>query len=127
VIIYFKEFNIFHAGDVFVRYGLPFIDAEHGGSIDGMLNANKLLASMLNDSSIVIPGHGNLSKKQDVDNFTKMLQTIRTRIYKQMQSGKTLDQIIANDPTREFKEGMKRKDFVKVAYDSLKDKLPRKK
>jgi hypothetical protein len=33
----FKESNIIHAGDVFVRYGLPFIDQRHGGSIDGMI------------------------------------------------------------------------------------------
>jgi len=31
-IIFFKESNVIHTGDVFVRYGLPFIDQEHGGS-----------------------------------------------------------------------------------------------
>ncbi len=121
VMIQFKDLNIFHAGDVFVRYGLPFIDADHGGSIDGMINANKLLISMLNDSSVIIPGHGDLAKKKDVEDFTAMLQTIRDRIQKEMKKGKTLEQINAADPTKEFKEGMKRGDFVKCVYDSIKD------
>ena len=126
VIIQFKELNIFHAGDVFVRYGLPFIDVEHGGSIDGMISANKLLLSMLDDSSIVMPGHGDLAKKKDVAEFIKMMQTIRDRVYKEITDGKTLEQINLKDPTKEFKEGMERKAFVKFVYDSLKYKAGKK-
>ncbi len=123
VIINFKALNIFHAGDVFVRYGLPFIDVDHGGTIDGMISANKLLIAMLNDSSVIIPGHGDLAKKKDVEDFVKMMQIIRDRVYKGMASGKTLEQINATDPTKEFKEGMERKVFVKLVYDSLKEKV----
>ncbi len=31
-IIYFEEANVMHTGDVFVRYGIPFIDGRNGGS-----------------------------------------------------------------------------------------------
>jgi glyoxylase-like metal-dependent hydrolase (beta-lactamase superfamily II) len=36
--IYFREANVFHSGDLFVRYGLPFIDRGNGGSMDGMID-----------------------------------------------------------------------------------------
>src|SRR6185503_16676749 len=36
-IIYFRNANVLHGGDVYVRYGLPFIDQQNGGSIDGMI------------------------------------------------------------------------------------------
>ena len=61
VIIHFKESNIFHTGDVFVRYGFPFIDQGAGGSIDGMIKATDLLIARTNDQSKIIPGHGALS------------------------------------------------------------------
>lgn len=126
VIIQFKDLNIFHAGDVFVRYGLPFIDVDHGGSIDGMIEGNRLLLSMLNDSSVIIPGHGDLAKKKDVEEYTTMLQTIRERVYKEKKKGKSVEQAIATDPTKEFKEGMKRDAFVRFVYDSLKDNVGKK-
>src|SRR6185503_603806 len=58
VIIHFKEANIFHCGDVFVRYGFPFIDQPAGGSIDGMIKATENLIAITNDQSKIIPGHG---------------------------------------------------------------------
>jgi len=31
--------NIIHTGDVFVRYGFPYIDDNNGGNIYGMIEA----------------------------------------------------------------------------------------
>src|SRR5258706_528010 len=36
-IIHFKNSNVYHMGDVFVRYGYPFIDMNNGGSINGFI------------------------------------------------------------------------------------------
>src|SRR6185295_13735831 len=38
-IIFFQKANVVHTGDIFVRYGLPFIDTVHGGSLDGTVRA----------------------------------------------------------------------------------------
>jgi glyoxylase-like metal-dependent hydrolase (beta-lactamase superfamily II) len=119
-IIYFKESNVFHAGDVFVRYGLPFIDQPNGGSIDGMINGTDQLLALLKDDSKIIPGHGELATKKDLLEYKKMLQTIRDRVWKGIQQGKTLDQIDATDPAKEFVTGMDHKVFIKTVYDSLK-------
>lgn len=64
VIIHFKESNILHCGDVFVRYGFPFIDQGAGGSIDGMIRAIERLIAIANDQTKIIPGHGALSTKK---------------------------------------------------------------
>jgi glyoxylase-like metal-dependent hydrolase (beta-lactamase superfamily II) len=63
-IIYFKESNIIHAGDVFVRYGLPFIDQPHGGSIDGMIAGTDMILNLANDDTKIIPGHGAIAQKK---------------------------------------------------------------
>lgn len=119
-IIYFKESNIIHGGDVFVRYGLPFIDQPNGGSIDGMINGADQILALVNDDTKIIPGHGAIAKKQDVLDYKKMLQTIRDRIAEGMKQGKTLNEIITSDPTKEYTAAFDRSAFITLVYDSLK-------
>jgi len=120
VIIYLKESNIIHAGDVFVRYGLPFIDQPHGGSIDGMIAGIDMILNLANDDTKIIPGHGAIATKKDVLDYKNMLVTVRNRIVDAMKQGKTLNEIVAMDPTKEFTAGFDRSSFIMLVYDSLK-------
>lgn len=120
VIIHFKEANVFHAGDAFVRYGFPFIDQANGGSIDGMIKASDLLISITDDQSKIIPGHGLVSSKKDLLEFRTMLVTVRTRVADAMKEGKTLQQIIELDPLKGYKVVMDKSFFVEAVYNSLK-------
>jgi cyclase len=119
-IIYFKESNIIHGGDVFVRYGLPFIDQPHGGSIDGMITGTDKILQLANDNTKIIPGHGATATKKDVLDYKKMLETLRKRIMDGINQGKTLNQIIASDPTKEYTAVFDRSAFITLVYDSLK-------
>lgn len=119
-IIHFKESNVFHGGDVFVRYGLPFIDQQHGGTIDGMIKGVDTLLAIVNDDSKIIPGHGLLAGKKDLLDYKKMLETLRARVLERIRHGKTLKEIIDADLTKEFTAGIGREKFIKSVYDSLK-------
>ena len=119
-IIHFKESNVFHGGDVFVRYGLPFIDQPHGGSIDGMIKGVDTLLAIVNDDSKIIPGHGLLAGKKDLLDYKKMLETLRDRVLEKIRQGKTLKEIIDADLTKEYIVGVGREKFIKSVYDSLK-------
>jgi glyoxylase-like metal-dependent hydrolase (beta-lactamase superfamily II) len=121
-IIYFKESNIYHTGDVFVRYGLPFIDNSNGGSIDGMIKGVDQIISLTNDQSKIIPGHGALATKKDLIEYRNMLKTIRDRVAGLRKQGKTLKEIIAANPTKEFTAAFERSVFIETVYDSLKKK-----
>jgi len=119
-IIYFKESNILHTGDVFVRYGLPFIDQQNGGSIDGMIAGADQILKIINDDTKIIPGHGQISNKKDLIEYKNMLQTVRNRIADGIKAGKTIDQIISSDPTKEFKTAFDKVFFIQTVYNSLK-------
>jgi cyclase len=119
-VIYFKESNIIHTGDVFVRYGLPFIDQPHGGSIDGMIAGIDQITALINGDTKIIPGHGAIAAKKDLLDYKKMLQTVRDRIADGIKKGKTLKEIIASDPTKEYTAGFDRSAFITLVYDSLK-------
>jgi len=119
-IIYFKESNVLHTGDVFVRYGLPFIDQQNGGSIDGMIAGADQILKIINDDTKIIPGHGQISNKKDLIEYKNMLQTVRNRIADGIKAGKTIDQIISSDPTKEFKTAFDKVFFIQTVYNSLK-------
>ena len=119
-IIFFKESNVIHTGDVFVRYGLPFIDQTHGGSIDGMIKGTDQIIALANDNTKIIPGHGAIAAKKDLIEYRMMLQTLRDRIEGAMSKGKTLTEIIASDPTKEYTAVFDRSAFITLVYDSLK-------
>jgi len=120
IIIHFKESNIFHTGDVFVRYGFPFIDQGGGGSIDGMIKAIENLIAVTNDQSKIIPGHGNLSTKKDLIDYKDMLVTVRKRVADGKKQGKTLQQIADSDPLKGYIAVFDKYFFVEAIYKSLK-------
>jgi len=101
---------------------------ESGGSVKGILRALDRLLPMLDDNTKVIPGHGGLSGKKDVLAYRKMIATVVGRVEPMAKSGKTLQQVLAAKPTREFDEewGKFRKPeaFVEIVYNGL---TPRKK
>ena len=119
-IIYFKESNVLHAGDVFVRYGLPFIDQQNGGNVDGMIAGAEQILKMINDETKIIPGHGQISNKKDLVDYKNMLQTVRKRVADGIKAGKTMDQIINSDPAKEFNTVFDKVFFVQSVYNSLK-------
>ena len=84
--VYFLQSNVIHTGDMFVRYVLPFIDQNNGGSLDGMIEATDRLASQINDETIIIPGHGQLSTRDDLLSYREMLVTIRGNLLRAQQT-----------------------------------------
>ena len=96
--VYFLESNVIHTGDMFVRYVLPFIDQNNGGSLDGMIEATDKLASFINDETIFIPGHGELSNRDDLLNYRDMLVTIRGNLTRAKVQGLTPAEMLGTEP-----------------------------
>jgi hypothetical protein len=61
-----------------------------------------------------------IAAKKDVQDYKNMLVTVRNRIADGIKQGKTLDDIIAMDPTKEYTAGFDRSAFIMLVYDSLK-------
>ncbi len=116
--VYFRDSNVIHTGDMFVRYGLPYIDHGNGGSLDGMIEALWSIAGVINDDTIIIPGHGQLSTRADLLEFRMMLVTIRGRIKDQIDQGRSVDQVVAANPARGYAEpGDGTTGWVRAAYE----------
>jgi cyclase len=103
-IIRFRKANVVHMGDVFFNYRYPFIDGGSGGSISGVISAVDAVLATLDDRTRVIPGHGPLATKAELAAYRDMLSTVRDRIARLIEAGKTQDEVVASRPTREFDE-----------------------
>ncbi len=123
-IIHFTKSNVFHTGDVFVRYGYPFIDYSSGGSVNGFIIVLDKLLAMLNDQSVIIPGHGELATKADVKKFRDRMAEIRDSVAAALKKGKKPADIPALGITDKYdaewgKGFLKGKDFVLMIAEEL--------
>ena len=102
--IYLRNSNVLHMGDVFNMTGPPFIDAGNGGSIDGIIHFCEEILKVVNDETVVVPGHGPISTTEDLQTYIDMLIVVRDRIQAQILEGKSLQEIIESDPTKEWRD-----------------------
>lgn len=100
--VYFREPNVIHTGDMFVRYGLPFIDRNNGGTLDGMIDATWNIASLIDDETRIIPGHGQISTRQDLLDYRDMLSVIRQRLREAKAEGLSFDAFMDTEPARDY-------------------------
>ena len=100
--VIFRVHNVVHMGDVFNTGGYPFIDADNGGDLDGVILFCESVLAEIGQATIVVPGHGPLGTYADLAQYTSMLRTIRERVAALIADGATLEEVIAARPTAEF-------------------------
>jgi glyoxylase-like metal-dependent hydrolase (beta-lactamase superfamily II) len=125
-IIHFPASNVIHMGDMFFNGMYPYVDLDAGGSIEGMVNAAGLALSMANESTRIIPGHGQLAMTEDLKNYRDFLIKASTNVQALIDQDMNLQQIIASKPTEEWDEALgkiwiKPAQFVTFIYNSLED------
>ena len=129
MIVRFRRANVVHMGDTYFSYMYPFIDAGSGGSVKGMLAAADGVLGTIDDNTKIIPGHGPLSTKSDLRAYREMLSKVSANIGRLIKAKKTLEQVVAAKPTREFDavwgNGFLKPDqFVELVYRSLAPQKP---
>ncbi|MBK7650126.1 MAG: MBL fold metallo-hydrolase [Flammeovirgaceae bacterium] len=127
VIVQFKNANVVHTGDAFVRYGYPFIDLSNGGSINGFVNTLDKILALIDDNTKVIPGHGELATKADVKKVRDGVADIRDQVAAALKKGTKIENMASLGITDKYEKDwgkgfVKGKDFVLVVAESLSGK-----
>ena len=121
--IIFRGSNAVHLGDVFNNSGYPFIDADSGGDIDGMIEFCQSTLDQIPANATVIPGHGEITDTDALKAYISMLRTVRGRVAKMMSQGKSLEEIEAANLTAEYTDAYGDESaslgFVNRIYTSL--------
>jgi len=124
-IVHFVGADVFHMGDTFFNGMYPFIDVSSGGRIDGMIAAVDRVLKVASDKTRLIPGHGPVGTKTDLQAYRDMLETVRDRMTALVAAGKTGEEIVAAKPTADLDEKwgggfMKPDVWVGIVYESMK-------
>ncbi len=131
-VVLFRGSDVISSGDIFTPDSYPFIDVEHGGSVQGEIAAlNHILqlavpAKTQEGGTYIVPGHGRVCDDADVVEFRDMIVIVRDRIRDLIKKGMSLEQVKAAKPTRDYDTEYVSKGsfvsadrFVEAVYKSL--------
>lgn len=131
-VVLFRGSDVVVTGDIFTPGAYPFLDLDHGGSVQGEIaGLNHILdltvpSKTQEGGTYVIPGHGRICDEADVVEFRDMVVIVRDRIEDMIHKNMTLDEIKAARPTRDYDTEyvaadsfVKPDQFVEAVYKSL--------
>lgn len=91
----FQRANVIHTGDLFVTGSFPYMK---GSSIDGYIAAQEFLLRLSDDKTLIVPGHGPLARRADVEKSVQRMREVRRRITALIDEGLTEEQVVARHP-----------------------------
>jgi glyoxylase-like metal-dependent hydrolase (beta-lactamase superfamily II) len=123
-VYYFTKSNLLHTGDCFMKDRFPYIDRTSGGSVKGWLAAVSRILLMIDDKTIIMPGHGDLANKKDYHNIREAVSNIFESVKKVYNAGKKLDEILALNLAQQYDAtygigGIKGNALVKTIFEEL--------
>lgn len=119
----FPKANVIAAGDIFVNGTFPYM--EHS-DIDGYIAAEELLLKLSNDQTLIVPGHGPLAHRADVEKSIVRMREVRRRIATLIDEGMTKEQVLAQHPLDDLQPGPSREvlgsqSVAAFVYSSMKE------
>ena len=123
-IVMFPKDNVVHMGDCMFNGFYPVLDVSAGGSIAGMIAAAERMLKVVNADTKLIPGHGPLATRKDLEAFRDMMTTAQKRVKDLIEQKKSLDDIQKARPLADLdavwgKGGVTQDIFLKELYADL--------
>ena len=102
LIVHFRRADVVHMGDVYFNGGYPFIDVSSGGSAEGVVAAADRVLALATERTKIIPGHGPLSTRAELQAYRDLLAAVIARIKEQRRAGRTDSEIRDAKPAADF-------------------------
>jgi len=123
-IVYFETADVLHMGDTYFAGTFPFIDVPNMGTLAGAVKAVAKALELTGPDTRVIPGHGPLSNRTELEAYRDMLAGVHAAVSQLVSAGKTRDEVIAAGPTAAWDEAFgggffTPEIFAGLAYDSV--------
>jgi len=123
-VVFFKHANIVHMGDHFFSGFFPFVDVDHGGNVLVMAKNIKTILGMIDNKTKIIPGHGPLSNKADLQAFHNMLIETSAEVKAMKDNGMSLKEMHAKGLSKKWdswaaKSFFPTKVWIDIVHSSL--------
>jgi glyoxylase-like metal-dependent hydrolase (beta-lactamase superfamily II) len=125
VILWWRNANVVHMGDVWSNGRFPFIDLSSGGSLAGLVAAVELVLDRADGQTVIIPGHGPVGTHAELAAWRDMLVTVGREVRELVEQGKTEDEVLAARVTAPYdsiygqSEFMPPEKFVRILFQDL--------
>jgi glyoxylase-like metal-dependent hydrolase (beta-lactamase superfamily II) len=118
--VFFPKQNVLVIGGLVSKNAWPRIDWWTGGWIGGLANALPKLANIGDGQTRIVTAHGPVMSRADLQAQTEMYRTINQRLLQLLRKGRSPDEAVAAQPTKEFNDKLGNPDmFVRLAFQSL--------
>ena len=101
-IVHIHGTDVIVAGDLFFNYMFPFIDLDSGGTVNGYIAGQRRILKMAGDDTVIIPGHGELASKADLQASIDMLVDAQSRVEALVLEGMTADEVVEANPLADY-------------------------
>jgi cyclase len=121
IYVSFPEHNVIVAGGAVTANEYPILDYITGGWIGGLVEATKRLITIADAQTLIVPGSGPPQRRADLEAHVEMIETVRARIEAIALEGRGVDDMIAENVTKEF-DAHYRGDsalFIANAYEGM--------
>jgi cyclase len=121
IYVHFPEHNVIAAGGVVTADEYPILDYITGGWIGGLVDAMTKLIAMTDAETLVVPTVGPPLKRADLEAQLMMVETVRERIEAIALEGRGVEDMIAENITKEFDERYRGDSglFITNAYEGM--------
>ncbi|HPR64311.1 MAG TPA: MBL fold metallo-hydrolase [Thermoanaerobaculia bacterium] len=92
-IVWFRTSNVLHTGDLMFSGRFPFVDLDHGGNVVTLLAQLKKILPTVNAETQIIPGHGPLSNRSDLETYIAMIEETLGVVKEKIEKGESLEKI----------------------------------
>jgi len=122
--VWFVGPNVLHMGDLFFNGIYPVIDLGSGGSVRGYLEVMKETYAQVNDTTRIIPGHGEVGGKADLSRQIAMLEGAIAAVDARIKAGDTIAKAVAARPLKPWANFawsfISEESFTRTLYTGLK-------
>jgi len=94
-VVWLPQSGVVHAGDLLFNNGFPYINRSAGGTVAGVIANLEALVALLPHDIKIIPGHGPLASKADLETNLAMIRSTRAMVVSALGEGRTVGHIVA--------------------------------
>ncbi|RJF92879.1 MBL fold metallo-hydrolase [Sphingomonas cavernae] len=94
-VVFFRNANAVHMGDIFFNGMFPFIDTGSGGSVQGVIAAVDKVLAMTDAETQIVPAHGPIADRSVLAAYGAMLRDVAKKVQAGIDAGLPLAEIQA--------------------------------
>lgn len=122
-VVFFNKANVIHMGDHMFYPMFPFVDISSGGNVLSYAKNVEAVLQGIDGNTIVVPGHGPLTDKQGLSDFSNMLNGTIAEVQSMKDAGLDLSAAQAKGLSKQWDQWnggfIKQAAWISFIYASI--------